>query len=68
MNKKVTLNLEIEFYTLDNNDFYFQNAALSDAKQLEIVKEMLITEIDENIQIDGLWSHVIAEKIEDLND
>jgi len=68
MNKKVTLNLEIEFYTLDNNDFYFQNAALSDAKQLEIVKEMLITKIDENIQIDGLWSHVIAEKIEDLND
>ena len=68
MSKKVTLNLEIEFYTLDNDDFYSQNAALSDAEQLEIVKEMLITEIDENIQIDGLWSHVIAEKIEDLND
>jgi hypothetical protein len=27
-----------------------------------------VKEIDENIQIDGLWSHVIAEKIEDLND
>jgi hypothetical protein len=68
MNKKVTLNLEVEFYTQDNDDFYSQNADLSDAKQLATVKEMLITQIDDAVQIHGLWLEVIAEKIENYND
>ena len=68
MSKKVTLNLEIEFYTLDNDDFYGKHAALSDAEQLAIVKEMLITQIDDNVQIDGLWLEIIAERIENYND
>ena len=68
MNKKVTLNLEVEFYTKDNDDFYSQNADLSDAEQLATVKSMLITQIDDAVQIHGLWLEVIAEKIEDLND
>jgi hypothetical protein len=68
MNKKVTLNLEVEFYTQDNDDFYSQNADLSDAEQLATVKSMLITQIDDAVQIHGLWLEVIAEKIEDLND
>jgi hypothetical protein len=68
MNKKVTLNLEVEFYTQDNDDFYSQNSDLSDAEQLAIVKEMLITQIDDAVQIHGLWLEVIAEKIENYND
>jgi len=68
MNKKVTLNLEVEFYTQDNDDFYSQNADLSDAEQLATVKSMLITQIDDAVQIHGLWLEVIAEKIENLND
>jgi hypothetical protein len=68
MNKKVTLNLEVEFYTQDNDDFYSQNADLSDAEQLAMVKSMLITQIDDAVQIHGLWLEVIAERIENYND
>ena len=68
MNKKVTLNLEVEFYTKDNDDFYSQNADLSDAEQLATVKSMLITQIDDAVQIHGLWLEVIAERIENYND
>jgi len=68
MNKKVTLNLEVEFYTQDNDDFYAKHAALSDAEQLATVKSMLITQIDDAVQIHGLWLEVIAEKIENYND
>jgi len=68
MNKKVTLNLEVEFYTQDNDEFYSQNAALSDAEQLATVKSMLITQIDDAVKIHGLWLEVVAEKIENYND
>ena len=63
MEKKIIVTITAEFYPAENEEFTNNHGHLSDAEQLDLLRNH-ITDKFENEAMNGLWSHLADSKVE----